>query len=185
LLACGYAGEVPVTSADLSNIFMALYQSSSGGADSKVLSDATGSSLVASSGSQALPAHLKGLIGGQGILLSESETDITITANATPIATIGSGLALIDPTSTPLTKDIASIAVANGLTISRNAGVITFGLGTEVTMRNLQSPSGISSITNQQWSKHRTFSLLRSGQYASRILQLCDKQVYVDERFSV
>jgi hypothetical protein len=146
LLACGYAGEVPQTVSDLSALFMAVYQSASGGADSKVLSDATGSSLVATSGSISLPAHLKGLIGGQGVLLSESDTDITITANATSIATIGTGVPLIDPTSTALTKYLASLAVTNGLTLNRNAGVLSLGLGPTLTVTSLQSTSGVNAI---------------------------------------
>jgi hypothetical protein len=126
---------------------MAMYQSTSGGADSKVLSVATGSSLVATRGNSGTPATLKGMLGGQGILLSESGTDITITSNSVPITSVGSGLSLIDPSSTPLAKYLVSLAVQNGLSLDRNAGVVTLGLGSTLKAKTLQSTGGLNAVT--------------------------------------
>ena len=98
LVRCGFAGEPPTDAGSLPQVYMALFESGFGGAE-KAISVGNGDSLVAFGGTTTEPAHIRGLIGGTGILLGTSGTDITIEALTPQIATLGQGLPLMDPSS--------------------------------------------------------------------------------------
>ena len=99
LVKCGYAGVLPRDAMDLPIVYMALYESGLVGAN-KAISIGSGDSLVGFAGTVTEPAQIKGLIGGSGVLLSASATDITIEAQSLLFSSLGAGTPILDPSST-------------------------------------------------------------------------------------
>ena len=145
LVRCGYAGEPPADASGLPSVYMTLYDSGLGGAD-KAISVGTGDSLVSFGGTMTEPAHIKGLIGGSGVLLGTSDTDITIEALVPQFTTLGSGLPLIDPSSSSQNMYMRSLQGGTGINVTLSAG--TLALSTTALMALQASGLGVSLVNN-------------------------------------
>ena len=121
LAKCGYAGVLPQEAADLPSVYMAYYDSGLEGGN-KAISIGTSESLVAFAGTITEPGHIKGLMAGPGVLLSDTGTDINIAAQPPSVSSLGAGTQILDPRSSPSQIFLNTLQAGVGISLAKIAG---------------------------------------------------------------
>ena len=152
---CGYAGVLPQTAADLPSVCVALYESGLVGA-SKSIAIGSGGSLVEFGGAITEPAQIKGLLAGPGVILSDTGTDINITAQPPSVSALGGGTPILDYSTNVSHIYLNTLLAGAGISLAKTAGsaqissaALLNSTGTGVSLVQ-GSPGAIKSLLGAQ-----------------------------------